>query len=76
MEKRVESWLKNNNGRNFQFRNFSFIDFILTDTRCLSGKRPKSASGKSSSCRFSFLAERNADTNATEFVPFGFSFVY
>ena len=52
-------------GRNFQFTYFSFIDLVLTDRRCLSGKRPKSAS-------VSFSAERNADTNATEFVTFGF----
>ena len=36
-----------------------------------SHKRPKSASGKSSSCRFS--AEINANTKATEYVAFGFS---
>ena len=65
---------KINNGRNFQFTKFSFIDFVLTDGRSLSGKRPKSASGKSSSCRFSFSAERNANTKATEYVTFGFSF--
>ena len=65
---------KNNNGRNFQFTKFSFIDFVLTDRKSLSGKRPKSASGKSSSCRFSFSAERNANTKATEYVTFGFSF--
>ena len=65
---------KNNNGRNFQFTKFSFIDFVLTDRRSLSGKRPKSASGKSFSCRFSFSAERNANTKATEYVNFGFSF--
>ena len=61
---------KNNNGRNFQFTKFSFIDFVLTDRRSLSGKRPKSASGKSSSCRFSFSAERNANTKATECATF------
>ena len=65
---------KNNNGRNFQFTKFSFIDFVLTDRRSLSGKRPKSTSRKSSSCRFSFSAERNANTKATENVFFGFSF--
>ena len=72
----VECWLlqKQNNGRNFQFTKFSFIDFVLTDRKSLSGKRPKSASGKSSSCRFSFSAERNANTKATEYVTFGFSF--
>ena len=64
---------KNNNGRNFQFTKFSFIDFVLTDRRSLSGKRPKSVSGKSSSCRFSFSAERDANTKATEYVTFGFS---
>ena len=74
MEKYVESWLKNNNGRNFQFTKFSVIDFVLTDRRGLSGKRPKSASGKSSSCRFSSSAGRNANTKATEYVAFGFSF--
>ena len=64
----------NNNGRNFQCTKLSFIDFVLTDRRSLSGKRPKSASGKSSNCRFSFSAERNANTKATEYVNFGFSF--
>ena len=67
---------KINNGRNLQFTKFSFIDFVLIDRRSLSGKRPKSASGKSSSCRFSFSAERNANTKATEYVTFGFSFEY
>ena len=65
---------KNNNGRNFQFTKFSFIEIVLTDRRCLSGKRPKSASSKSSSCRFSFSDERNANTKATEYATFGFSF--
>ena len=50
---------KNNNGRNFQFTKFSFIDFVLADRRSLSVKRPKSASGKSSCCRFSFSAVRH-----------------
>ena len=70
MEKCVESWLKNNNGRNFQFTRFTFIDFVLTDRRSLSDTRLKSASGKSSSCRFSFSAERNANTKATECATF------
>ena len=65
---------KNSNGRNFQFTKFSFTDFFLADRRSLSGKRQKSASGKSSSCRFSFSAERNTDTKATKYVTFGFSF--
>ena len=65
---------KNNNDRNFQLTKFSFIDFILTDRRSLSGKRPKSASRKSSRCRFSFSDERNANTKATEYATFDFSF--
>ena len=65
---------KNDNGRNFQFTKFSFIDFVLTDRRSLSGKRPKSASDKSSSCQFSFSAERNANTKAAEYETVGFSF--
>ena len=64
---------KNNNDRNFQFTKFSYIDSVLTDRRSLSGKRPKSASGKSSSCRFSFSAA-NVNTKATEYVSCGFSF--
>ena len=65
---------KIDNGHNFQFTKFSFIDFVLTDRRRLSGKQPKSASGKSSSCRFLFSAERNANTKVTEYVTFGFFF--
>ena len=65
---------KSNNGRNFQFTKFSFIDLVPTDRRSLSGKRPKLASGKSSSCRFSFSADRNANTKATEYATFGFPF--
>ena len=34
--------------------------------KSLPSKRPKSARGKSSSCRFSFSTERNANTKATE----------
>ena len=61
-----------NNGRNIQFTKFSFFYFVPTDKRSLSGKRLKLASGISSSCRFSFSAERNANTKATEYVTFGF----
>ena len=67
---------KTNEGRNFQFTKFSFIDFVLNDRRSLSGKRPKSSSDKSSSCRFSFSAERNANTKATEDVTSSFLLVY
>ena len=65
---------KNNNGRNFQFKNLSFIDFCLINRRSLSGKRSKSASDKPSSCRFSFSAEKNTNTKATVYVTFSFSF--
>ena len=74
MENALNHDYKNNNGRNFQFTKFSFIDFVLTDRRSLSGKRPISADRKSSSCRFSFSDERNANTKANEQVTFGFSF--
>ena len=46
---------------------------VLTDRRSLSGKWPKPASGKSSSFQFSFSAEKNANTKATEYITFGFS---
>ena len=65
---------KTNNSRNFQFTKFLFIDFVLTERRNLSDKRPKSTSDKCSSCRFSFSAVKNANTKATEYVTFGFSF--
>ena len=70
----LNHYYKNNNGRNFQFIKFLFIDSVLTGGRSLSGKRPKSASGKSSSCRFSFSDVRNANTKATEYATFGLSF--
>ena len=73
-KKCIESLLQNNNSLNFQFTKFSFSDFVLTDRRSLSGEQPKSVSGKSFSCQFSFSAERNANTKATEYVTFGFSF--
>ena len=66
--------IKNNNGRNSQFTKLSFIDFVHTDRRSILGKRPKQASDKSSSYRFSFSAGRNANTKATKYVIFGFSF--
>ena len=65
---------KTNNGPNFQYAKLSVIELDLTVRRNLSGTRPKSACGKSSSCRFSFSAARNAITKATEYVAFGFFF--
>ena len=47
---------------------------VLTNRRNLSGTRPKSTCGKSSSCRFSFSAARKAITKATEYITFGLSF--
>ena len=58
----------------FNLRNLSF-DLVLTDSRNLSGTRPKSACGKSSYSRFSISAKRNAITTATEYVTFGFYFL-
>ena len=58
----------------FDSKKFSFIDFVLTDRRSLSGKRPKSANGKSSGCRFSLSAEKNANAKATKCATFGFPF--
>ena len=52
---------------------FNLLNFVLTDRRSLSAKWPKSARGKSSSYRFSFSAERNANIKATEYVTFSFS---
>ena len=66
--------IKNKDGRNFQFSKFSFVEFVLIERRSLSGKRPKLARGKSSSCRFSFSAKRNANTEAAEYLTFDFSF--
>ena len=51
-----------------------FTDFVLTDKRSLLGKRPKWASAKSSSFRFSLSAARNANTKATEYETLGFCF--
>ena len=60
------------NGLIFNMRILSYWN--CTDKRNLSGTRPKSACGKSSSCWFSFSAGRNSITKATEYVTFGFSF--
>ena len=65
---------KTNNGRNFQYAKFSIIDLVLTDRRTLSGTRPKSACGISTSCPFSFSALRSAITKANEYVTIGFTF--
>ena len=56
----------------FNIQKLSVIDFVLTDTRNLPGKRPKSACGKSSNCRFLFSAARISITKAAEYVTLGF----
>ena len=71
MEKCVGS-LQKQNGRSFQYKKFSVIDFVLIDRRNLLGTQPKSACSKSSSTRFSFSAARNAVTKTTKYVTFGF----
>ena len=61
MKTRVESLQKNNNNEPiFQQTKFSVLDLGLTDRRNLTGTWPKSACGKSSSCRFSFSAARRS----------------
>ena len=57
MENALNHDYKNDNGRNFQLIKLSFIDFVLTERRSLSGKRPKSACGKSSCCWFQFRSQ-------------------
>ena len=54
----------------FQCKKFSVFELVLTDRMY----RPKSACSKSSSCRFSFSATRNAISKATEYVTFSFSY--
>ena len=60
----------------FQNTNFSVIYLVLDDRRNLSGHGQKSACDKSSSCRFSFSAARNAITKATQYPTFGFLSVF
>ena len=59
---------KTNNEPNFQYTKLSVIELVLTDKRNLSGARPRSACGKSFSCRFSLSAARNVITKATEYL--------
>ena len=58
---------KTNNGPNLIF--FKSLSYWLGPDR----QQPKAACNIISSCRFSFLAARNAITKATEYVTFGFS---
>ena len=72
IKKNALNHYKNNSGRNFNIQKLSVIDFVLTDTRNLPGKRPKSACGKSSNCRFLFSAARISITKAAEYVTLDF----
>ena len=74
IKKCVELLQKRTMGVVFNLQNLSF-DLVLTESRNLSGTRPKSACGKPSDSRFSISAKRNAITTATEYVTFGFSFL-
>ena len=59
---------------NFMLQNSHLLHLSSPTEEVFSGKQPKLASGKSSSCWFSFSAERNANIKATEYVTFSFSF--
>ena len=70
MEKCVECHdYKVNHGRTFKFTKFSFIDFFLTDRGTA-----KIGQWQIPQLSISFSAERNANTKATEYVTFDFSF--
>ena len=56
----------------FNLQNCHLLTLSLSTEEIILGKRPKLASGKSFSGRFSFSADRNANTKATEYVTFGF----
>ena len=58
----------------FNLQSCHLLTLSLSTEEIILGKRPKLASGKSFSGRFSFSADRNANTKATEYVAFGFSF--
>ena len=53
-EKMRRTIIETDNERNFLFTKFSVVDFFLIDKEVFSCTRPKSACGKSPSCRFSF----------------------
>ena len=58
----------------FNLQSCHLLTLSLSTEEIILGKRPKLAGGKSFSGRFSFSADRNANTKATEYVTFGFSF--
>ena len=62
-------------GMTLNLQNSQLMTFSLSTEEILPGTRPKTACGKSSNCRFSLSAARNATgTKATEDVTSGFSF--
>ena len=71
-KKKKTRWIitKTTVGVIFNMQKLSGIDF--TDRRNLPGKQPKSASGKSSNCRFLFSAARISITKAAEYVTLDF----
>ena len=74
MEKCVEPLQKKTMGVTFFSQN-QLLTFSLSTKDTFLCTRPKSACGKSSSCRFSFSAARNAITQV-KYVIFGFIFVF
>ena len=73
MKKCVEPLQKQTMGVAFFLQNSQLLTFALTKKEIFSCTRPKSACGKSSSCRFSFSATRNTITQVKELTS-GFSF--
>ena len=57
----------------FNLQNSDLLTLSLLKEEVFQVNGLKSASGKSSSCRFSFSATRNTNTKATEYMTFGFS---
>ena len=61
-------------GAIFNLQNSYSLIFSLPTEEFFWIQRAKLACGESSSCRFSSLAARNANTKATEYITFGFPF--
>ena len=59
----------------FNSQNSHLLTLFLSTVEVFQVNGQKSASGKSSNCQFSFSAKRNANTKATEYVTFSFSFI-
>ena len=59
----------------FNSQNSHLLTLFLSTVEVFQVNGQKSASGKSSNCQFSLSAKRNANTKATEYVTFSFSFI-